>query len=526
VWSAIDWLWRVNMPEIEWWYTRGSQQVGPVTKGEIVSQITSHGLPPNSFVWRNGMADWVELSEVDDFSYFLRLRAKTDREAASRKEAKITAPAQARSAVAPGIPRQEAAKEAANVTEPQKLQPAIIVGNAPKPAAADGRGQQQTKPNPFAPLNKCPTPNAFQFLTERKEAEKVTSGDNRADDLEVVSAGATPDVSAPSGERKKPSLLPGSDGEHKIQDKYDSKSRAINFYEKQMLSYLAPRMKEFIARQEFLFVATADRHGECDCTSKFGKPGFIRVLSDNYLMYPEYRGNGVYANTGNISENPHIAMLMIDFTRDTVGLHVNGKVRVVETDELRQYADKLPADVIEEISLEGKKCPERWVMVEVEEAYIQCSKHIPLMKKADKAIDWGTDNVAAKGGDYFQLLDIPLYHRIGGDKAMDVAVDLFYRKVLEDKIVREFFTDIDMDAQRLKQKNFLCMAFGGPYQYSGMDLRKTHARLVKEKGLTDAHFDRVLQLFRDALAELNISEKELNSMVEILESAREDVLNR
>jgi truncated hemoglobin YjbI len=515
------------MSENEWWYIIGGQQVGPVTKEEVASQITSHGLLPNSLIWRDGMASWAQISEVDDFSQILRLRAERDQEPLTSEDAKVTAPTQAEASdTAAGAPRPEAAREAANVTEPQKAQPAIIAVNAPNLAVAGGAGQQQTTPGPFARLNECPMPKAFKFLTDRNKAEKVSAGNKGDDRLKVAPDVATPDIPATSEEPKKPTLLPGSDGEHKIQEKYDSKSRAINFYEKQMLSYLAPRMKEFIARQEFLFVATADRHGECDCTSKFGKPGFIRVLGDNYLIYPEYRGNGVYANTGNMSENPHIAMLMIDFTRDTVGLHVNGKVRVIETDELRQYADKLPADVVEEINLVGKKCPERWVMVEVEEAYIQCSKHIPLLKKADKAIDWGTDNVAAKGGDYFQLLDIPLYHRLGGDKAMDIAVDLFYRKVLEDELVGKFFDDVDMDSQRLKQKNFLCMAFGGPYQFSGMDLRKTHGRLVREMGLTDVHFDRVLQLFKESLEELNISKKELNSMVDILESAREDVLNR
>ncbi|MGO9391251.1 globin domain-containing protein [Rhodoblastus sp.] len=519
---------RQDVSENEWWYIIGGQEVGPVTKGEVASQITSHGLSPNSFIWRNGMASWAQLGEVDDFSHFLRLRAERDQEPSTREEAKVTASTQAKPADAgAGAPGPEAPKQAANVAEPQKAQPAITAANAPKPAvAAGGAEQQQTKQNPFAPANKCPMPKAFTFSTERKEAEKVSRVDNGDDRLGVAPSVATPDMPATSEEPKKPSLLPGSDGEHKIQEKYDSKARAINFYEKQMLSYLAPRMKEFIARQEFLFVATADRHGECDCTSKFGKPGFIRVLSDNYLIYPEYRGNGVYANTGNMSENPHIAMLMIDFTRDTIGLHVNGKVRVVENDELRRCTDKLPADVIEEINQEGKKCPERWVMVEVEEAYIQCSKHIPLLKKADKAIDWGTDNAAAKGGDYFQLLDIPLYHRLGGDKAMDVVVDLFYRKVLEDELVGKFFDDVDMDSQRLKQKNFLCMAFGGPYQFSGMDLRKTHSRLVEKMGLTDVHFDRVMELFKESLEELHISKKELNSMVEILESAREDVLNR
>jgi truncated hemoglobin YjbI len=165
-------------------------------------------------------------------------------------------------------------------------------------------------------------------------------------------------------------------------------------------------------------------------------------------------------------------------------------------------------------------------VVEVEEAYIQCSKHIPLLKKADKAIDWGTDSVAAKGGDYFQLQDIPLYHRVGGDAAMEIAVDLFYRKVLEDEFIAKFFEDVDMAGQRLKQKNFLTMAFGGPCQFSGLDLRKAHGRLVKEMGLNDAHFDRVVELFKATLEELNISDKELSRMLEILGSLREDILNR
>ena len=311
-----------------------------------------------------------------------------------------------------------------------------------------------------------------------------------------------------------------------LQDKWDSKERAQNFYARQMLDYLAPKMKEFIARQEFMFVATADRNGECDCTSKFGQPGFIRVLSDKYLMYPEFRGNGVFANSGNVTENPHIALLIIDFTRDTIGLHINGKARLVANDELRDFTDKLPDDVITEINQEGKKCPERWMIIEVEEAYIQCSKHIPLMKKLDKKIDWGTDNIAAKGGDYFQLLDIPLYDRVGGDKTMEIAVDLFYRKVLQDELVGHFFQDVDMESQRLKQKSFLSMAFGGPYQYSGQDLRAVHRPLKEKYGLADEHFDRVAAIFQETMLELQISAKEIKGMMEIIESTRDDILDR
>lgn len=318
----------------------------------------------------------------------------------------------------------------------------------------------------------------------------------------------------------------GSDGEHQLQCKYSSEDRAQGFYSRQVLDHLSPAMQEFVARQEILFVATADRHGECDCTPKFGRPGFIRVLGEKYLMYPEYRGNGVFANLGNITENPHIAMIIIDFYRDTVGLHVNGKARIVENAELLEHRASLPPPVIEEIQQEGRKQPERWIMVEVEEAYIQCSKHIPLMKKLDKRIEWGTDNVVAKGGDYFRLQELSLYDRVGGDKAMEKAVDLFYRKVLQDDLVAKFFEDVDMEGQRLKQKSFLAMAFGGPYQYTGKDLREVHQRLVDQLGLTGVHFDRVIEHFRASVQELHVPGPETEKMCEILESFRDDVLGR
>jgi predicted pyridoxine 5'-phosphate oxidase superfamily flavin-nucleotide-binding protein len=197
--------------------------------------------------------------------------------------------------------------------------------------------------------------------------------------------------------------MPGSEAEHLLQERYGTVDRARAFYRKQVLDHLAPAMKDFVGRTEFLFVATSDRHGECDCTSKFGEPGFIRILSEKHIIYPEYRGNGVYANTGNMQENPHIGLLMIDFYRDAIGLHVNGRARVIENDALLAYADKLPRGVLDEVAQPGKRRPERWVMIEVEEAYIQCSKHIPLLRKLDRQIDWGTDSATEKKGDYFGL---------------------------------------------------------------------------------------------------------------------------
>lgn len=192
---------------------------------------------------------------------------------------------------------------------------------------------------------------------------------------------------------------PGSQGEHTLQKNFNTEKRAQAFYDNQVLDLLNPRMIEFIANQEILVIATSDAKGDCDCSLRAGEAGFVHVLDEKNLVYPEYRGNGVTASLGNILENPHIGMMFIDFIKDTVGLHVNGKAAIIENNELLQRKN-IPSKIIEDMNKKGRK-PERWVLVEVEEAYMHCSKHIPLYQKADKVRMWGTDDVKIKKSDYF-----------------------------------------------------------------------------------------------------------------------------
>jgi uncharacterized protein len=204
-----------------------------------------------------------------------------------------------------------------------------------------------------------------------------------------------------------PGTMPGSRGEHDLQELYGTRARAEAFYQKQMLSYLNPQMRAFIARQEMFFLATADGHGECDVSFRAGEAGFVHVLNETILVYPEYRGNGVLASLGNVAENPHAGLLFLDFFRDKVGLHVNGAAGILSNEELLAWPDcsaALRADIAET----GGRRPERWVLVTVEEAYIHCSKHIPRLEKAGEEVrQWGTDDVRAKGGDYFQAKSSP-----------------------------------------------------------------------------------------------------------------------
>ena len=187
----------------------------------------------------------------------------------------------------------------------------------------------------------------------------------------------------------------GSEGERILQKKVGSENKASAFYDKQMLDYLNPYMREFILKQEMVFIATTDSMGECDCSFRAGKQGFGRVLNEKTLLYPEYRGNGVMASVGNILENPHIGMTFIDFFENTIGLHVNGKAKIVENDEL--LADETWTSIANDTQKEGA-VSERWIFITVEEAYIHCSKHIPHLKKLDKKNHWGTDKETHKGG--------------------------------------------------------------------------------------------------------------------------------
>jgi predicted pyridoxine 5'-phosphate oxidase superfamily flavin-nucleotide-binding protein len=180
-------------------------------------------------------------------------------------------------------------------------------------------------------------------------------------------------------------------GERMLQEQLGTRDRAETFYDRQVLDHLNERMQDFIARQEWMFVATSDARGACDSTLRAGPAGFVAVLSPRTVAWPEYRGNGVLASRGNIVENPHVGLLFVDFAGDRIGLHVNGRAGLADDATLRARHPGLPVDTVP-----GRR-PEQWVVAVVEEAYIHCAKHIPrLLRPRDRS-----DEVSAKKSDYF-----------------------------------------------------------------------------------------------------------------------------
>ena len=119
-------------------------------------------------------------------------------------------------------------------------------------------------------------------------------------------------------------------------------------------------------------------------------------------------------------------------------------------------------------------------------------------------------------------MNASIYERIGGEPAVDAAVDVFYRKVLNDPRISQFFDTVDMDRQRAKQKAFLTFAFGGPNAYAGKDMRAAHAKMQ----LTELHFDAVVENLAATLVELGVPNDLIAEVAAVAVSVKSEILNR
>src|ERR1700757_72490 len=125
-------------------------------------------------------------------------------------------------------------------------------------------------------------------------------------------------------------------GSRSLQDGFDT-ARLADRLDEMFLSrpVIDADDRAFIKRMDMFFLATADASGRPQCSYKGGDPGFVRVLDERTVAFPNYDGNGMYLSAGNMLVNPHVGMLFIDFTaRRPSRLRLNGVASIDESDEL------------------------------------------------------------------------------------------------------------------------------------------------------------------------------------------------
>lgn len=134
---------------------------------------------------------------------------------------------------------------------------------------------------------------------------------------------------------------------------------------------LDDRMQNFVRRQEMMFVATGEPDDGHDCTFVTGGAGFVRILSVNRLAWPEFDDVSLSDAISDIERNPRVSLLFVDFARGAIGLHVDGKAKVLDDDAMRRAYRALNLDP--SLDLVADRRPARWITVYVETAYISAA---------------------------------------------------------------------------------------------------------------------------------------------------------
>ena len=124
-----------------------------------------------------------------------------------------------------------------------------------------------------------------------------------------------------------------------LRDRFDTRRLADRIDERLVDDIIDVDDKAFIESLNMFFLATADEQGRPNCSYKGGEPGFVRVLDEHTVAFPNYDGNGMYLSSGNVLVNPNVGMLFIDFERGR-RLRLNGVASIDEHDELmRHYSE-------------------------------------------------------------------------------------------------------------------------------------------------------------------------------------------
>jgi predicted pyridoxine 5'-phosphate oxidase superfamily flavin-nucleotide-binding protein len=105
------------------------------------------------------------------------------------------------------------------------------------------------------------------------------------------------------------------DGNRLLQDRFDTRRLADRIDEKLVTDTISDGDKAFIEARDMFFLASCDEDGKPTCSYKGGDPGFVRVLDEQTVAFPNYDGNGMYLSMGNILRHPDVGMLFIDFER-------------------------------------------------------------------------------------------------------------------------------------------------------------------------------------------------------------------
>ncbi|TAM91306.1 pyridoxamine 5-phosphate oxidase, partial [bacterium] len=132
---------------------------------------------------------------------------------------------------------------------------------------------------------------------------------------------------------------------------------------------LNERQRQWVERADTFFIATHHPQTGADAQHRGGLPGFVRVLSERSLLFPDYKGNDLFNTLGNITANGHAALLFLDFEGGSM-LQLAGRAEVLWN--RAEFADLVPTEVeravrfsVEQVIETENASPHTWTLLEL-----------------------------------------------------------------------------------------------------------------------------------------------------------------
>ena len=181
------------------------------------------------------------------------------------------------------------------------------------------------------------------------------------------------------------------EGNRALQDRFHTRRLADRIEHLLVHDTFTPHDRAFIESRDMFFLATADEQGRPNVSYKGGDPGFVRVVDEHTLAFPNYNGNGMYLSMGNLAKQRNVGMLFLDFGGHG-RIRVNGEASVDFEDDLRSWwpeAQFVVRVATREIFPNCPRYVHRYEKVQAS-AFVpreDCETPVPSWKRADWAVD-------------------------------------------------------------------------------------------------------------------------------------------
>ena len=159
-----------------------------------------------------------------------------------------------------------------------------------------------------------------------------------------------------------------------------------------------PSEAAFIGARDSFYMATVGESGWPYVQHRGGQPGFVKVIDETTLAFPDYRGNLQYLTVGNLSSDDRVALILVDYPHRS-RMKILARVEIIGVEERPEltamvvepaYKAKVERIVLLHLVAFDWNCPQhitpRFTETEIDEAVQPLRDHVATLEAEVKEL--------------------------------------------------------------------------------------------------------------------------------------------